>query len=117
MTMTRRGFLEASAAFAATPVLYGTAFAAPLPREADIVVIGAGALICVTAFAFGGTADFGHFLNAGTVATQLGQQLGSAAGTIFAIVLLNASLIGAAAASVVRSSRGLARRSATSRRT
>ena len=43
---------------------------------AFVVVIGAGALICVTAFAFGGTADFGHFLNAGTVATQLGQQLG-----------------------------------------
>jgi monoamine oxidase len=41
--MTRRGFLEASAAFAATPVLYRTAFAAPLSREADIVVIGAGA--------------------------------------------------------------------------
>ena len=43
MTMTRRGFLKASAAFAATPVLYGPAFAAPLSREADIVVIGAGA--------------------------------------------------------------------------
>jgi monoamine oxidase len=41
--MTRRGFLKASAAAAATPVLYGTAFAAALPREADIVVIGAGA--------------------------------------------------------------------------
>jgi monoamine oxidase len=43
MTMTRRSFLKASAAFAATPVLDGTAFAAALPREADIVVIGAGA--------------------------------------------------------------------------
>src|ERR1700758_5518454 len=43
MTMTRRGFLSASAAFAATPVLYGRAGAAPLPREADIVVVGAGA--------------------------------------------------------------------------
>ena len=43
MTMTRRGFLRASAAFAATPMLYGPAFAAALPREADIVVIGAGA--------------------------------------------------------------------------
>src|SRR5580704_12087305 len=43
MTMTRRGFLKALSAFAATPVLYGTEFAAPLPREADIVVIGAGA--------------------------------------------------------------------------
>src|SRR6185437_10887924 len=43
MTMTRRGFLKASAAFAATPMLCGPAFAAVPPREADIVVIGAGA--------------------------------------------------------------------------
>ena len=43
MTMTRRGFLSASAAVAATPVLYGRAFGAPLARDADIVVIGAGA--------------------------------------------------------------------------
>ena len=70
---------------------------------AFVVVIGAGALICVTAFAFGGTADFGHFTNAGTVATELGQQLGSAAGTFFAIVLLNASLIGAAAVTLATS--------------
>ncbi len=41
MTITRRGFLVASAGFAALPVLRATA--APLPREADIVVIGAGA--------------------------------------------------------------------------
>ena len=41
MTITRRGFLSASAALAAAPVLRATA--APLPREADIVVIGAGA--------------------------------------------------------------------------
>jgi len=70
---------------------------------AFVVVIGAGALICVTAFAFGDTSDFGQFVNAGTVATQLGQQLGSAAGTIFAIVLLNASLIGAAAVTLATS--------------
>src|SRR6266436_3484087 len=43
MTMTRRGFLSASAAFAATPMAGALAFGAPLPREADIVVIGAGA--------------------------------------------------------------------------
>jgi monoamine oxidase len=43
MTMTRRGFLSASAAFAATPALRAHAWAAPLPRDADIVVIGAGA--------------------------------------------------------------------------
>src|SRR5437868_10609251 len=43
MTMTRRGFLSASAAFAATPMVGARAFGAPLPRETDIVVIGAGA--------------------------------------------------------------------------
>jgi monoamine oxidase len=44
MTMTRRRFLSASAALAVTPVFSGgRAGAAPLPREADIVVIGAGA--------------------------------------------------------------------------
>jgi monoamine oxidase len=41
--MSRRGFLSASAAIAATPFLGGRAWSAPLPREADIVVIGAGA--------------------------------------------------------------------------
>jgi Mn2+/Fe2+ NRAMP family transporter len=64
---------------------------------AFIVVIGAGALISVAAFAFGGTSYFAHFSDAGTVAAQLGHRLGSVAGTFFAIVLLNASLIGAAA--------------------
>lgn len=41
MTITRRGFLVASAGLAAMPILRVTA--ASLPREADIVVIGAGA--------------------------------------------------------------------------
>jgi monoamine oxidase len=43
MTMTRRNFLSASAALAAMPVLGRPVRGAPLPREADIVVIGAGA--------------------------------------------------------------------------
>lgn len=43
MTMSRRDFLSASAALAMTPALGGRAGAAALPREADIVVIGAGA--------------------------------------------------------------------------
>jgi monoamine oxidase len=43
MAMTRRELLSASAAFAVAPALGGRAFCAPLPREADIVVIGAGA--------------------------------------------------------------------------
>jgi monoamine oxidase len=44
MTLTRRTFLSASAGLATTPLfLGGRAGAAPLPREADVVVIGAGA--------------------------------------------------------------------------
>jgi monoamine oxidase len=43
MTMTRRGFLSASALAAAAPLLGARVWGAPLPREADIVVIGAGA--------------------------------------------------------------------------
>ncbi len=43
MTMTRRDFLSASAGLAMTPVLGAGAGAATLSREADIVVIGAGA--------------------------------------------------------------------------
>jgi monoamine oxidase len=42
MTMTRRDFISAAAGLAAAPVLGGRAVAAALPREADIVVIGAG---------------------------------------------------------------------------
>jgi Mn2+/Fe2+ NRAMP family transporter len=70
---------------------------------AFVVVFGAGALIAVTAFAFGGTPYAGHFSDAGTVAVQLDRHLGSAAGSFFAIVLLNASLIGAAAVTLATS--------------
>ncbi len=43
MTITRRGFLSASAAFGAASLLPARAITAPLPRDVDIVVIGAGA--------------------------------------------------------------------------
>lgn len=43
MTITRRAFLSASASIAAAPLVAGRAVAATPPREADIVVIGAGA--------------------------------------------------------------------------
>jgi monoamine oxidase len=43
MTMTRRDFLSASAALAVVPAFGAGAWGAPLPRDADIVVIGAGA--------------------------------------------------------------------------
>ena len=43
MTMTRRDFLSATAGLALAPALGSEVLAAPVPREADIVVIGAGA--------------------------------------------------------------------------
>src|SRR5579871_1930824 len=43
MAMTRRDLFAASAAIAMASTVGRRAFAAPLPREADIVVIGAGA--------------------------------------------------------------------------
>jgi monoamine oxidase len=43
MTITRRAFLSASAGIAAAPLLAGRAVAATPTRDADIVVIGAGA--------------------------------------------------------------------------
>jgi monoamine oxidase len=43
MTTTRRGFLSASAALAVLAGRGNHAWGAPLPREADIVVVGAGA--------------------------------------------------------------------------
>jgi Mn2+/Fe2+ NRAMP family transporter len=64
---------------------------------AVIVVIGAAALMCVSAFAFAGTPYAGHFTDAGGTARGLDHVIGSAAGAFFAIVLLNASLIGAGA--------------------
>ena len=65
---------------------------------AFVVVVGAAALLCVSAFAFHpGTPYFMHFSNAGATADGLRHELGSAAGAFFALVLLNASLIGAAA--------------------
>jgi Mn2+/Fe2+ NRAMP family transporter len=62
-----------------------------------VVTIGAGALIAISAFAFEGTSYFGRFTNAGGTATGLDHVLGPTAGVLFAIVLLNASLIGAGA--------------------
>jgi Mn2+/Fe2+ NRAMP family transporter len=64
---------------------------------AVVVVIGAAALMCVSAFAFAGTPYFGHFHDAGATASALEKVLGPPAGAFFALVLLNASLIGAGA--------------------
>jgi NRAMP (natural resistance-associated macrophage protein)-like metal ion transporter len=64
---------------------------------AVVVVLGAGALIAVSAFAFEHTRYFGHFTDAGGTAEGLHQVLGTVAGAFFAVVLLNASMIGAGA--------------------
>ena len=64
---------------------------------AVVVVIGAGILVSVSAFAFGHTSYAGHFTDAGATATGLDHTLGPTAGAFFALLLLNASLIGAGA--------------------
>jgi Mn2+/Fe2+ NRAMP family transporter len=70
---------------------------------AAVVVLGAAALMCVSAFAFEGTPLFGHFTTAGGTATGLDHTIGSAAAVFFAVVLLNASLIGAGAVTLATS--------------
>jgi len=70
---------------------------------AFVVVIGAAALIAVTAFAFAGTDAHGNYTNAGAVASELRHYISPAAGAIFAVVLLNASLIGAGAVTLATS--------------
>ncbi|WP_142278323.1 NRAMP family divalent metal transporter [Mycobacterium europaeum] len=57
-----------------------------------VVMVGATALMAVTAF---GLAGAGHFTDAGAVAAELSRHLGGTVGTLFAIILLDASLIGA----------------------
>ncbi len=68
-----------------------------------ITVLGASAIVVTCAFAFQGTPAFGKFGDAGQVAASLDHYLGRAAGAMYAVVLLNASLIGAAALSVATS--------------
>jgi NRAMP (natural resistance-associated macrophage protein)-like metal ion transporter len=70
---------------------------------AAVVVIGAGALICSVAFALDGTPYFGNFTDAGGVAHALEQTIGSVPAAFYAIILLNASLIGAGAVTLATS--------------
>ncbi len=60
-----------------------------------VVVVGATALMAVTAFGLAGTAGAGNFTDAGAVAAGLAEHCGSTVGVLFAIILLDASLIGA----------------------
>jgi Mn2+/Fe2+ NRAMP family transporter len=63
---------------------------------AFIVVLGAAGLVAISAFALHNH-GFGLFQDAGRTASDLKRSLGSVAGAFFAVILLNASLIGAGA--------------------
>jgi NRAMP (natural resistance-associated macrophage protein)-like metal ion transporter len=62
-----------------------------------VVVFAAALLMAIVAAAFSGTVLAGHYTDAGGVAQGLRHYVGRAAGTMFALILLNASIIGAAA--------------------
>ncbi len=65
-----------------------------------VVVVGAVAMMAFAAAAFQGTPGFGQFTDAGAVAVGLERHAGRAAGVMFAIALLDASIIGASAVSL-----------------
>ena len=65
-----------------------------------IVVLGAGAIMGFTAAAFAGTHGVGHFTDAAGIAAGLQAHAGRVAGVLFAIALLDASIIGAFAVSL-----------------
>ena len=65
-----------------------------------VVVLGAGAIMGFTAAAFAGTHGFGHFSDAAGLAAGLQAHAGRVAGVLFALALLDASIIGAFAVSL-----------------
>jgi len=67
---------------------------------AVLFVLGAGAVLILSAWALGASPLHGHFDNVGTVLAGVSRHLGAGAGAVFAIALLNASLLGAAAVSL-----------------
>ena len=64
------------------------------------VLVGAVAIIAFTAAATAGTEAAGHFTDVGAMAQALEAHAGRAAGVMFAVALLDASIIGAAAVSL-----------------
>jgi Mn2+/Fe2+ NRAMP family transporter len=62
-----------------------------------VVLVGATAIIAFTAATFAGHKEFGNFTDAGGVALGLEHYVGKAAGVLFAVALIEASIIGAAA--------------------
>jgi Mn2+/Fe2+ NRAMP family transporter len=65
-----------------------------------IVVVGAAALMGVTAAAFAGSPAAGHFTDAAGLAHGIAAHAGRVAGVVFAVALLDAAIIGAFAVSL-----------------
>ena len=65
-----------------------------------LVILGGVAMMAFTAVAFKGTPEFGHFKDAGAVATGIELHIGHTAGVFFAVALIDACIIGAAAVSL-----------------
>jgi NRAMP (natural resistance-associated macrophage protein)-like metal ion transporter len=65
-----------------------------------LVIAGAAAMMAFCASAFIGHPEFGSFKDAAAVAAGLGKYIGPVAGVFFAVALIDASLIGAAAVSL-----------------
>lgn len=65
-----------------------------------IVIVGAVAMMAFCAHAFNGKPEFGNFVDAGAVASGIAKYYGHIPGMMFAIALIDASIIGAAAVSL-----------------
>jgi len=65
-----------------------------------LVVIGAVAMIAFTAQVFAGHPEFGNFTDAGAIAAGIAKYHGRLPGVLFAVALIDASIIGAMAVSL-----------------
>jgi len=70
---------------------------------AFVVVVGAAAIMRATASAFTGTSEFGHYQDALPVARGLASHISPIAGTILALLLFDASIVGASAVTLATS--------------
>jgi Mn2+/Fe2+ NRAMP family transporter len=70
---------------------------------AFVVVVGAACVMMASASAFMGTANFGHFTDALGVARGLADHFHPVVGSIFALLLFDASIVGASAVTLATS--------------
>jgi Mn2+/Fe2+ NRAMP family transporter len=70
---------------------------------AFVVVVGAACIMMASAAAFIGTPDFGHFTDALGVARGLASHIHPVVGSIFALLLFDASIVGASAVTLATS--------------